>query len=1246
MDEQNLKEEVGKNTRTQTQTRKLNEKGTQTFVFIDLGEGYKPSEQYWLDFEDSEEKLPDEKDLFKIPIVYPIVDDPNFDIINNNLTNITTFENNKFNFEQLNNCLYSSSNNKLNNIQVFSQMYINLPTLFTIRIEIKRGSQRLFLGYVTLEKNIWYIDIINDGRLNNLLQGREEIFRKIVSDDAYKDNLTSFKRNERLQYTFDNTYKNLLKQMTEADIKAGINYNLDYSPSKMPGFGKSPYSPAGVVLDPGSKAENFLLPVELYLGDIERHSVEGLKDLASDRTRFNSKIITHSGFPKIPNLDNDEGSQKLLTISKQLDPRERKQFISNEISCRRMVNDTVDRAHDFIYINRETITFNADQTGCGEEYTKKLTNDLLSTESSNINVPNSHSIQEDNITELHRELKNKGIIVPSLPKDIFVSRRFVFADFFDFLFKVDQLPDNEKIEHLSKRSHYAESGKQVTLKTLNAYLDDLGNNPEEQDLFLIDIQRLTKGNNNNGLETLTDIRTLILRIQRVIGDRSEEYPIIFKNCYQQMDGCSTGPSDFGSSLPKARIDGIFGLYDIHLENNLCNQNQQVNTITVSKGEDIVYIINVVGEITLDKVVRSILAIDNNVKYKFRGNNSVKGDIFEPLPIKGTKNEKILILMALKTFCDKLYRLSMENEKKLTHIFTIDSYVYGDPYLQYLLAEEPYCPAVLRSAQGIVHDVEKKEDDRVTINKLCKQDVGKIKGFWYRPSIGIENSEKGYLEKLYERFACYFWILINTVDNLEENYPDIYGYIIDIYGCTTSRERPTSFIKSNEAFKIHSHRVNNYFDRIAYFWTNYKSLSDFNPNNKLDYNEVMGHLTYLEICKVFNAVKDYISDSQKIYLKINPIGGTSEIDDKLKEEIREFLIQVPDLENLLQLSSPTIFVENQEIGVNIEERQNDDLRILYANDKKECQDIFGIHVEEDEENENSGSPVFDFINYDEETDEIGYNIIKNNNTVQTKSNSFTLEFAIYLYNDMLDRAADDKADKLIELKKIIIQKIDTLKDLIGIKDEECKNIQDFIIFSKPDGSEEFDPTVLINAAAIGAFNSPNQRTTYNPVYNPQIEYATDDDDDIHSGEQREGQALFRGNPKAESKPEPSQSEKRNLSPSSKEGITSKGKTQRIDAQKNTGNTQVQFPDIGTTGSPVRATRPYSGTNVPPPVDQERRQQQKTKGKPNDPSGGKRHENKQTRRVKKRLRKTLNKINKMTYKNKTKRRRKNRRKTRKL
>lgn len=43
MDEQkNLKEEAGKNTRTQTQTRTLNKKGIETFVFIYLGEDYEP----------------------------------------------------------------------------------------------------------------------------------------------------------------------------------------------------------------------------------------------------------------------------------------------------------------------------------------------------------------------------------------------------------------------------------------------------------------------------------------------------------------------------------------------------------------------------------------------------------------------------------------------------------------------------------------------------------------------------------------------------------------------------------------------------------------------------------------------------------------------------------------------------------------------------------------------------------------------------------------------------------------------------------------------------------------------------------------------------------------------------------------------------------------------------------------------------------------------------------------------------
>ena len=71
---------------------------------------------------------------------------------------------------------------------------------------------------------------------------------------------------------------------------------------------------------------------------------------------------------------------------------------------------------------------------------------------------------------------------------------------------------------------------------------------------------------------------------------------------------------------------------------------------------------------------------------------------------------------------------------LTHIYTIDSYVYGDPYLQYLLGEVEYCPAVLRSASGIVNEDVLDENGNVTKNLIC-ENGGKTKGFWYRPKYG-------------------------------------------------------------------------------------------------------------------------------------------------------------------------------------------------------------------------------------------------------------------------------------------------------------------------------------------------------------------------------------------------------------------------------------------------------------------------------------------------------------------------------
>ena len=101
-----------------------------------------------------------------------------------------------------------------------------------------------------------------------------------------------------------------------------------------------------------------------------------------------------------------------------------------------------------------------------------------------------------------------------------------------------------------------------------------------------------------------------------------------------------------------------------------------------------------------------VAPNDQKDYPFRGAGQDKGykGRFEG-KAKNNPQLSVLIFMALKTFCDKLYRLSIPKDdgSKLTHIYTIDSYVYGDPYLQYLPGEVEYCPAVLRSASGIVND---------------------------------------------------------------------------------------------------------------------------------------------------------------------------------------------------------------------------------------------------------------------------------------------------------------------------------------------------------------------------------------------------------------------------------------------------------------------------------------------------------------------------------------------------------------
>ena len=757
--------------------------------------------------------------------------------------------------------------------------------MFTVRFQISKSKELDFIAYVSYivsnNEGRWQIDTLNLNEkqfttvTNNgadqiqnprellIIQSRDVDSLYPVDDSTGR--LSKRNRPSHVNFIFDSVYEKMLNKhitiIKQAQDPSSPIRRKSSSSDEPP---QSAFSPLKQAM--GKMKE---LSIENILFNISNHTVEGLQKIANDRFNNNSAIPP----PRI-NLDGNDENNKPTSLKKQLESPSQEKAAGGALykqkNCWRMINDTVDRAHDFIKVYDSTLKYNKSQLPeCGELF---ISLDGLAPSNGNINVPNSHSIQETNIVKLHTDLSDNNFILPALPKDVFVSRRFIYADFVEFLFKVSK--DSNDSTLANSRNHYAESGKQVTIDTLLSYLRDLKKDTNEEGLFLRDVSLLT----NNELSTINEITQLIESMRNIMDGN---YPTIPKNCYQRMDGCTTGPKANSELTPEnATIEGIFGLFDIELNNVECNKEGGIkNRLTVTTSDKtILYQTEIDGEITLDEVIASIkkVAPNDQKDYPFRGAGQDEGykGRFEG-KAKNNTQLQVLIFMALKTFCDKLYRLSIpkdDGSRKLTHIYTIDSYVYGDPYLQYLLGEVEYCPAVLRSASGIVND----EMENLEKNPMCDTG-GKTKGFWFRPSMGIDQSEKGFLEKLYHRYMSYYFMLNNALKQ-----PGIGLYTTQFFNVDRTLNKPA----------IQSHRLNNFIERILYFYGTYQRLKNNPIGNKslgeLSYDDIMGHLAYLEICKVLRDIQDYMVKAIDFNILIN--SGEPEL-----EQIQKFLISVPDLE---------------------------------------------------------------------------------------------------------------------------------------------------------------------------------------------------------------------------------------------------------------------------------------------------------------------------------------------------------------
>ena len=636
-----------------------------------------------------------------------------------------------------------------------------------------------------------------------------------------------------------------------------MKINNAQSPSRY-----SQYSP---INDPNKAYSNLSIDTKMY--DLHRHAVEGLGTIAA--TRYTSS-------DNVTKLATTEGAS---SIKEQTKPP----LFDRKIKLAQATRDLVDVAHDFRTItNMSTfvnIISNGDTNFEGELNTKL--GGLLTTDTSNINVAKSHEILKNNIRGLEEELRAQNLNFPNIPTEKYVSRDYVFA-----MFVIDMMNTTKEKQI---RRNYSESGKQVTIETFRKYYDSLDD--AEKDTFDLYVVKIMGPSN----------------VSKALENYSKAYPSISKKI--DLDGCSTGPTD--NEKVESNITNVYGYLNVSITGNNAkgftikisdnaNPSNEILTLTTPKG----------FKITYDNVANYIMTVFKEIELPNRGKSEETNINNTNIVVDTRYNTQYLHLLAsfcLKTFCDKLYR----TEEGVTHICTTDSYVYADPIIEYLAGNAASIPTIMRSGD------ERSTDEKTDESPQDGCELGSIgmsgRGFYIQP--GVDSNT--YIDRNYNQ------ILKKTL-----GYAGFLEYLFSVTDCRTHNEftspkksstdqtpkmRNIFFEQCNDheslfekyegtagslIISIPSNRLINFVERLI---NNMPPVVNTTNIDTTSYETIIKGLFDLEYNKMVTNVKEYITKLKQIMaLKLTD-----------KKNIKDRIIQLPDLEELLTMSTPSFCVENDD-----------------------------------------------------------------------------------------------------------------------------------------------------------------------------------------------------------------------------------------------------------------------------------------------------------------------------------------------
>jgi hypothetical protein len=399
-----------------------------------------------------------------------------------------------------------------------------------------------------------------------------------------------------------------------------------------------------------------------------------------------------------------------LSISQQIQTKTQVDDMNLLCLKRKSKNDRIDIRHDIRTILKENDAVIILNPFIGSIYD----DDIAGGSVQQVHLLKAQQVLLQDIEEY---MTKEEYIFEKMPQTVQKTKSQVFAE---FIGEVIIMARTNSADHNNINIApfvYEESGRGINYENFKKFYKELERDDKEMELFY---SNLIGKVSSSGLITDDVYNTVSKYIKTILryNDLNNPNPTtIKKSKIQQIDACKVGRTQTSENPINGVIREVFGCLDVtidYLSTNEDRKNMYSVKITNSSSGNLLMTCDVIQDIPLSAVSRylndtfyRLITLLNSKGYKQLADT--RGDDCEDDSVVGGGNFKILDLPtfetlkpfvqalcieALKTVCDKLYKLS---EPLPRIISTVDDLVRGDPRIDYLFGRHLSCPTVCRSS---------------------------------------------------------------------------------------------------------------------------------------------------------------------------------------------------------------------------------------------------------------------------------------------------------------------------------------------------------------------------------------------------------------------------------------------------------------------------------------------------------------------------------------------------------------------